>query len=110
MNQGSPTSFEFVPSLSFGGDWIIADMSNVARRLTNHPDGAVGTHIISLVHRCDMCRVICDLTAVLNGTRTVATWLLRLRAGSGGWNWFRIRVERRRDSNPITVDLILLPV
>jgi PAS domain-containing protein len=91
QNEDSPAPF---PLLVLDASATIRQCTPTAYRLLRHPEGALEEQsFLSLVHGRNVQRVMRDLAHLVRRRMQTASWLLRLRAGTGRWQWYRVRAH-----------------
>lgn len=89
------------PLLVLDASATIRQITPSACRLLHHTQDALNNkHFLSMVHGRNMQRVMHDLAHLVHRRMQTASWLLRLRTGTGRWRWYRalVRVSTRAAS------------
>jgi hypothetical protein len=99
--SGSPPSEKssHTPRLRLDRDALIQSGNAAARRALDHDlEGDPQPHFFSYVHGRNLRRVMQDLAHMANHGLQRARWLLRLRAGTDRWRWYRAAARNRLSS------------
>ncbi|MFO8232276.1 MAG: PAS domain-containing protein [Longimonas sp.] len=85
-----------VPVISLDVKGMIEGISLAARRLLGYRlSDDIDPYFFTHVHGQNMHRVMRDLAHMVNAHTRRTSWLVRLQACSGRWQWFRIDVVNR---------------
>lgn len=88
-----------LPLLALDDQANIVDLTPAARALLGYaPDTSLDACFFTHVHGRNLQVVMRDLAHMLCQRKRQASWLLRMRTGSGRWRWFRAAVRALPDA------------
>jgi hypothetical protein len=97
-----------LPAIVLDAEGSIQHLTPAARSLLEYrKDQHVEPCFFSHVHGRNLYQVMRDVADMVCYGKSRANWLLRLRTGSGRWNWFKAAVKNQLDDldGVITISL-----
>lgn len=87
-----------VPFLILDAGGTIQHITHAARRVLDYASrDELDSYFFTHVHGRNLRRVMQDLAQIVQRRKQRASWLLRLRTGTGRWRWFRAVASQRPD-------------
>ncbi len=100
-----------VPLIIVGADGSIQYLSPTARRMLDYrQDQAVESSFFSLIDGKHLYQVMRDVADMVCHGKSRANWLLRLRAHSGRWKWFKADVFNQAGRDEGLVNVVLAAI